>query len=151
MTDNDRKSSRVLYELMFEDMSPSKFLKAAKKAVIKAKQDVGQCRILLMALLNWVDDNPIRFGSETAMGKLTDLILRVDEDDELENDDVLAFIDIIRGFLKTVTVKVRTCVSILVLVYFTFCSHPLWHVTTTTGRTSCPRKSGKARPICRPT
>jgi hypothetical protein len=106
-SDRDRKSSRVLYELMFEDMSPSKFLKAAKKAVIKAKQDIGQCRILLMALLNWVDDNPIRFGTETAMGKLTEMILRVEDDDELENDDVLAFIGVIREFLKTVTVKVR--------------------------------------------
>ena len=107
-TDKAAKASsegRTLYELMFEDMSPAQFLKAAKKAVTKAKRTPSKCRILLIALLNWVDDNPINFGAETAMGRLTDLILRFDEDDEVDNDDVLVFMDIIRDFLSTITPK----------------------------------------------
>ena len=48
-----KKNAKILYELMFEDMSPVQFLKAAKKAIVKAKKDVGKCRVLLIALLNW--------------------------------------------------------------------------------------------------
>lgn len=96
---------KVLYELMFEDMSPAQFLKAAKKAVTKAKRAPSKCRILLIALLNWVDDNPIKFGVETAMGRLTELILRFDEDDDVDGDDILTFMGIIRDFFTTITPK----------------------------------------------
>ena len=41
-----KKNAKILYELM-------QFLKAAKKAIVKAKKDVGKCRVLLIALLNW--------------------------------------------------------------------------------------------------
>ena len=50
---NRKTNAKILYELMFEDMSPVQFLKAAKKAVLKAKKDVGKSRVLLIALLNW--------------------------------------------------------------------------------------------------
>ena len=48
-----KKNAKILYELMFEDMTPVQFLKAAKKAIIKAKKDVAKSRVLLIALLNW--------------------------------------------------------------------------------------------------
>ena len=60
---------------------------------------------MLQALLQWIDDNPIRFGIDSAMGRLTRLILVFFEEDEVTDMDVLLFMRIIKEFFRNITAK----------------------------------------------
>ena len=89
----------------FEDMSPPQFLHAARKAVQKTKADPVRSRMTLTALIQWVDNNPIRFSHDSAMGRLVDVIMRFDDDEELDDNDVAAFMHIVGDFFRAVSAK----------------------------------------------
>ena len=95
--------SKDNYEIDFEDMTPPQFLHAGRKAVRKTKFDPSRGRATLQAMIDWVDNNPIRFGPESAMGKMVDLIMRFDDDEELDDDDVSTFMRLIGEFFKVIT------------------------------------------------
>jgi hypothetical protein len=97
--------AQLLYEVAFEGKNPAKFLTAARKSISKVQDDPIKSRVLLGAFLRWLDDNPVRFSPDSPMGRLTELILRFDEDDELDDEDLLNFITIIKLFFKSVTAK----------------------------------------------
>jgi hypothetical protein len=91
----------------FDDMTPPQFLHAARKAVNKVRNDPKYYREYLSALLAWVDDNPVRFGPDSAMGRLTQIITRFDDidDDDIGDNDVVMFMRIIFEFFRSVTAE----------------------------------------------
>jgi hypothetical protein len=91
--------------ISFDDLTAPQFLHAARKAVNNAKDDFVKGRQTLTALLDWVEYNPIRFGPDSAMGRLVDLIMKFDDDDDVDNNDIISFVKIIGEFFKNVTAK----------------------------------------------
>lgn len=93
------------HESIFEDMTPPQFLHAARKQVNRTKSDPVKARETLTLLLDWVEENPIRFGPESAMGRLVDLIMKFDDDETVDDIDVSTFMSIIGEFFKKITAK----------------------------------------------
>jgi len=106
-TSNKKMSTEMKVDLesIFEDMTPPQFIHAARKQVSRTKSDPVKARATLTLLLDWVEENPIRFGPESAMGKLVDLIMKFDDDDDVDDNDVSTFMSLIGEFFKKITAK----------------------------------------------